>query len=132
MSSLPLTASAMKNLTGTLKLIMAGLLLAATAPAFANDDSEYTCEESANRVSSIIDDWYMFIRDVGAEAKNPSVVAMHADHEQGNLVEKFKRQCVDSWKAHEEIYSCFSGVRNEISAAMCMHPDTNKSDWSYQ
>ncbi len=122
----------MKILTGSLKPLIVCLLLISAGSAFANEDAEYTCEESAEKVSSIVDDWYMFVRDAGAEAKNPSVIAMHADHEKGVLVEKFKRQCIEGWTAHEEIYTCFSGVRSELGAAMCLHPDTNRNDWRYQ
>jgi hypothetical protein len=122
----------MRSLTSSLKPLMVGLLLVISGSAFANEDVEYTCGESAEKVRSIIDDWYLFVRDAGADAKNPSVIAMHADHEQGVLVEKFKRQCVESWTAQEEIYVCFSGIRSELGAAMCLHPDTNKNDWRYQ
>jgi len=122
----------MRILTSSLKSLMVGLLLVTSGSAFANEDAEYTCEESAEKVSSIIDDWFLFVRDAGAEAKNASVIAMHADHEKGVLVEKFQRQCVENWAEHEEIYACFSGVRSELGAAMCLHPDTNKNEWRYQ
>ena len=122
----------MKTVTGSLKFLMVGLFLVTSGSAFANEDAEYTCGESAERLGSVIDDWYSFVRDAGAEAKNPSVVAMHADHKQGVLVEKFNRQCVENWTVHEEIYACFSGIRSELGAAMCLHPDTNKNDWHYK
>jgi hypothetical protein len=122
----------MKNLIPRLTSLMAGLLLASFGSAFADEDAEYTCEESSENVSSIIDDWYLLVKDSGAEAKNASVIAMHADNEKGVLVEKLQRQCTDNWAAYEDVFTCFSGVRSEIGAAMCLHPDTNKSDWRYE
>ena len=118
--------------TGKLRLALIGWVLLSSPSSFANDDAEYTCEEAAGQVSSIIDDWYQLVRDAGAETKNPSVVAMHADEGAGVLVEKFKQRCVASWAAHEAIYACFSGVRSELGAAMCLHPDTNPNDWRYR
>ena len=122
----------MRIMTGSLKSLLVGALLISAGAALADEDAEYTCDEAAEKITSIIDDWHMFVRDAGAEAKNPSVIAMHADHEQGVLVDKFKQQCIANWTANEDIYLCFSGVRSEISAAMCLHPDTNKNDWQYQ
>lgn len=122
----------MKILAATLKRLVVGLLLVSFGSAFADDDVEYTCEESAENMSSIIDDWYLFVKEYGAEEKNPSVIAMQADHEKGLLVEKLKNQCVATRVEHEDIYTCFSGTRSEMGAAMCLHPDTNKNDWLYQ
>lgn len=122
----------MNTLKSNVAPLLIGLLLLSSGPALADENAEYTCDEAAEKVSSIIEDWYLFIRDAGAEAKNPSVLAMHADHEKGVLVEKFKRQCVESWAEHEDIYTCFAGTRTEIGAAMCKHPDTNKNGWRYQ
>lgn len=122
----------MRILTGSLKALIVALLLVFSASTFANEEVEYTCDEAAEKVSSIIEDWYMFIRDAGAEAKNPSVVAMHTDHEKGVLAEKFKSQCVENWAAHEAVYVCLSGTRSEIGAAMCVHSDTDKNGWRYQ
>jgi len=74
----------------------------------------------------------MFIRDAGAESKYLSVLAMHADHEKGVLVDKFNKQSLTVWSEHEDVYMCLSGTRSEIGAAMCMHQDTNTNDWQYR
>jgi hypothetical protein len=39
---------------------------------------------------------------------------------------------MDNWADHEDIYTCFSGIRSEMGAAMCLHPDTNSNDWQYE
>lgn len=97
-----------------------------------NASNEETCNEAASKINNIIEDWYSFVKEYGAEEKNPSVLAMYRDYKSGTLDAKFKNHCMDNWSKGGSVYECFSGVRSEIGAAMCMHPDTNKNDWTYQ
>ena len=125
-------AHTMNNLSTALKPLMLGLLLALPGSAIADEDVEYYCEDSAQNISSIIEDWYLFVKEYGAEEKNPSVLAMHADHEKGLLAKKIKNQCVGGWAKHEDLFTCFAGTRSEMGAASCMHPETDKNGWLYK
>lgn len=115
------------------KLIMSLLVMLALSPvsSFASDDARETCKEAANKVSDVIVDWYQMVKDFGAESKNDSVLRMYADHTSKRLKDNFVRKCLSTWSVHQDIYTCFAGVRSEIGAAMCKHPDTNTSNWSY-
>ena len=122
----------MRTKTVAINILALAFTIAPLGIATANEEAEYTCEEAADNLSSVIDDWHQFIREMGAEDKNASVLAMHADSEDGVLIDKFTRQCVEDWEEHQDIFTCFSGVRSEMGAAMCQHPDTNKNGWRYE
>lgn len=98
----------------------------------ANAAPADVCEKAAKKMEMVIDDWYSFVKSYKAEAKNPSVLAMHKDFKNGSLNGKFNKSCKENWASHSDVYTCFSGIASELSAAMCLHPDTNKKGWAYQ
>ncbi len=114
-----------------MKRMLFGLMLFGAAFS-VNAANEEVCDEAASKIHEIIDDWHSFVKEYRAEEKNPSVLAMYRDYKSGALKANFKKACKESWGQDSGLYECFSGVRSEIGAAMCMHPDTNKSDWTYQ
>lgn len=101
------------------------------APVLVSANPGEVCAEAADKIELVIDDWYSFVKEYNAESKNSSVLAMHKDVKAGVFREKFIKDCADRWGQHSEVYTCFSGVRSEIGAAMCKHPDTNKNNWEY-
>jgi hypothetical protein len=83
-------------------------------------------------MNNVIVDWHSFVKEYGAERKNPSVIAMYRDYKSGSMNTKLSNMCTKGWSEHKDIYTCLSGVRSGMSAAMCMHPDTNKNNWIYK
>ena len=114
-----------------MKKIVFIFLVLFPASALANANAESTCIAASEKIASIIEDWYRLVQDVGAGAKNASVIAMHSDYKNGEFLKKYKYHCIENWKVYEDTYICFSGIRSELGAAMCLHPDTNKNGWSY-
>jgi hypothetical protein len=100
-------------------------------PIFASANPDEVCAQAADKIEIVIDDWYAFVKEYNAESKNASVIAMHKDVKAGVFRDKFIKDCANGWSLHGEVYSCFSGVRTEIGAAMCTHPDVNKNNWKY-
>jgi hypothetical protein len=98
----------------------------------ANASNEEVCNEAASKINDVVEDWYSFVKEYGAEEKNPSVLAMHRDYKSGSLKTKFKEMCKEGWDKDSSLFECFSGVRSEMGAAMCMHPDSNKNNWVYK
>ena len=94
----------------------------------ANDE---TCTEAASKINSIIEDWNTSVIEYSTPDKNPSVIAMYNDYKAGNLEANFIKKCNAKWNIHQDIFECFSGIRSDIGAATCMHPDTNKNNWEY-
>ncbi|GAA6171855.1 hypothetical protein NBRC116592_15250 [Colwellia sp. KU-HH00111] len=97
--------------------------------AVAEEEKEYICGGASEKLASVIEDWYDFIQ--GAESKNASIINLYSDFKEGKLKPKVVRHCSENWSVFSDIYSCFSGIRSELGAAMCLHPDTNKNGWSY-
>jgi hypothetical protein len=111
--------------------VFAAALVLLLTPVFASANPDEVCAEAANRIEMVIDDWYAFVKEYNAERQNASVLAMHKDIKAGVFRDKFIKDCASGWDRHSEVYTCFSGMRSEISAAMCKHPDTNKNNWEY-
>ncbi len=96
-------------------------------PVSAND----VCYQAADKMNSVIEEWYELVESFGARDQNTSVISMYSDFKEGKLKDNFAEHCIENFVVHEEIFVCFSGTRTGIGAAMCKHPDTNKSGWSY-
>jgi hypothetical protein len=121
--------SYIKTLTAAASSSVALILFLVPIAASANPDE--VCGRAADKIELVIDDWYAMVKEYNAESKNASVLAMHKDIKAGVFRDKFIKDCVSGWDSHSEIYTCFSGTRSEIGAAMCKHPDTNKNNWQY-
>lgn len=104
-------------------------ILVLSSLAQASDES--TCKQASEKVNSVIEEWYFFVRDFNAESKNTAVLLMYSDFEKGELLNNFENHCIDNWGVHKDIFTCFSGIVSEIGAAMCFHPETNLNGWSY-
>ncbi|MFO6424705.1 hypothetical protein [Motilimonas sp. KMU-193] len=104
-----------------------GLLFSAASQASVDE----TCSEAAAKVNSVIESWHGIVVEYNAQDKNPSVLAMYEDFQAGKLEANFNTQCQQKWANNQDVFECFTGVRSEMGAAMCTHPDTNKNDWQY-
>jgi hypothetical protein len=98
----------------------------------AEEKKDRVCETSAQNIDGIISEWYSLVKEFSSESKNKSVILMHMVYGQKQLKEKFNIYCNENFEAYEDIYLCFSGIRSELGAAMCLHPDTNKNNWEYR
>ena len=112
------------------KIILSCILLSFSFSAYSS--SEETCNGVVTKMNNVIEEWHSFVKEYGAEKKNPSVIAMYQDYKSGSMNKNLSNICIKGWKKHHDLYTCLSGVRSGMSAAMCMHPDTNKNNWTYK
>lgn len=96
-----------------------------------NASPEETCPIAASKINSIIEDWNTFVIEYSTPEKNPSVISMYKEHEAGTLESNFTKKCTAKWEKNKDVFECFTGIRSEMGAAMCLHPDTNKNNWEY-
>lgn len=108
-------------------MLGAGLLFSAVSHATADE----TCAEAAVKINSVIESWHSLVLEYNAQKNNPSVLAMYKDFQAGTLEQKFTTQCQQKWADNQDVFECFSGVRTEMGAAICNHPDTNVNKWQY-
>ncbi len=106
-------------------------LLAWGAAAQTRGDQAFTCQRAANKIDSMVDDWHAMVLQYKAEAKNPSVPQMWAEHRKGRLKANFQKHCKRQWATHQDIFVCFSGSVSELGLALCHQADTNPNGWQY-
>lgn len=115
---------------------VAGLALSAAVHAgtttTTTGESAEVCKRAANKIDGIIVDWHGFVVEFKAEAKNPSVLKMFAEHKRGTLKANFRRHCMVKWAQHDDIFTCFAGTVTEMGAALCHQTDTNRNHWQYR
>lgn len=112
-----------------------GMLLVAAcvgAQAELGDTPTTVCTRAASKVDGLIVDWHAYVVQFDAQAKNPSVLAMHAEHKRGKLKANFRRHCLAHWARHGDIFTCFAGTTSELGAALCHQTDTNRNHWQYR
>lgn len=107
-------------------------LLAWSAVAQTRGDPSFTCQRAAAKADSLIEDWHALVLEFHAEAQNPSVLQMWAEHRKGRLKTNFQHHCKRQWGTHQAIFVCFSGSVSELGLALCRQTDTNPHDWQYQ
>nr|WP_315478915.1 hypothetical protein [uncultured Rhodoferax sp.] len=106
-------------------------LLAGGAAAQTRGDQAFTCQRAASKIDGLIDDWHAMVLEYKAEAKNPSVLQMWAEHRKGRLKANFQKHCNRQWETHQAIFVCFSGSVTELGLALCHQADTNPNGWQY-
>ena len=106
-------------------------LLAGGAAAQTRGDQAFTCQRAASKIDGLIDDWHAMVLEYKAEAKNPSVLQMWAEHRKGRLKANFQKHCNRQWASHQTIFVCFSGSVTELGLALCHQSDTNPNNWQY-
>lgn len=110
-----------------------GLAVACTAALAAPGDAPTAvCKRAADKVDALIVDWHGAVVEYKAEAQNPSVLKMLAEHKRGTLKANFRRHCLAKWAQHEDIFTCFAGTVSEMGAALCHQTDTNRHRWQYR
>ncbi|PQA77671.1 hypothetical protein [Rhodoferax sp. TS-BS-61-7] len=107
-------------------------LLAWGAAAQTRGDQAFTCQRAASKIDGLIEDWHAMVLEYQAEAKNPSVLQMWAEHRKGRLKTNFQKHCNRQWENHQAIFVCFSGSVTELGLALCRQVDTNPNDWQYK
>lgn len=107
-------------------------LWAGGAAAQTRGDQAFTCQRAASKVDAMIEDWHAMVVHYQAEAKNPSVLRMMAEHRKGRLQTNFAKHCNAQWATHQAIFTCFSGSVTELGLALCHQSDTNPHHWQYQ
>jgi hypothetical protein len=107
-------------------------LCAATYAADSDRDSAAVCKRAASKIDGFIVDWHAYVVEFKAEAKNPSVLKMAAEHKRGRLKANFRRHCMAKWAQHDDIFTCFAGTVTELGAALCHQTDTNRNHWQYR
>ncbi|MDZ7920436.1 hypothetical protein [Rhodoferax sp.] len=107
-------------------------LLAWSAVAQTRGDPSFTCQRAATKIDSLIEDWHAMVLEFHAEAQNPSVLQMWAEHRKGRLKTNFQKHCKRQWNTHQAIFTCFSGSVSEMGLALCRQADTNPNDWQYK
>ncbi len=115
--------------------VASGAALAACSAAYAAEgdrDRAAVCTRAASKVDALIVDWHAFLVEFKAEAKNPSVLKMAAEHKRGTLKANFRRHCMAHWAEHDDIFTCFGGTTSELGAALCHQTDTNRNHWQYR
>ena len=115
--------------------VVASVLLGLGASAQAGsvgDNSTTVCKRAAIKIDGLIVDWHAFVVEFKAEAKNPSVLKMAAEHKRGTLKANFRRHCMAHWAQHDDIFTCFAGTTSELGAALCHQTDTNRNHWQYR
>lgn len=114
-------------------VVLGALLVLCTAVQAGRDgDSAAVCKRAASKVDALIVDWHGFVVEFKAEAKNPSVLKMLAEHKRGTLKANFRRHCMANWTQHDDIFTCFAGTVTELGAALCHQTDTNRNHWQYR
>lgn len=103
-----------------------GIALAQAAP-----ESKAVCQRAAGKLDSMIVDWHAMVVQYHAEAKNPSVLKMLAEHRKGRLKPSFEKHCQREWPIHQAIFTCFAGSVTELGLALCHQSDTNPHHWQY-
>ena len=112
------------------KMLLSCILLSISLTAYSN--FEDTCNGVVTKMDDVIEEWYSFVKEYGAEKKNPSVISMYNDYKSSSMNTKLSKACINGWSKHSKLYKCLSGVRSGMSAAVCMHPDTNINRWVYE
>jgi hypothetical protein len=114
--------------------VVASVLLGPCTSAAAGTpgDSAAVCKRAATKLDGLIVDWHAYVVEFKAEARNPSVLKMLAEHKRGVLKANFRRHCMAQWAQHDDIFTCFAGTVTELGAALCHQTDTNRNHWQYR
>ena len=106
--------------------LWAGSALAQSAP-----EAKAVCQRAAGKLDGLIEDWHALVVEYHAEAKNPSVLKLMAEHRKGRLKPNFQKHCQREWPVHEAIFTCFAGSVTALGLALCHQSDTNPNHWQY-
>lgn len=87
------------------------------------------CADTATNIEKYLPAWDSFIKQFGG--KNPSVERMLADSSAGTFKKRFLTQCKRDFGTHKSVYECLYDTPGEVGAQMCIHPNENKSGWTY-
>ena len=106
-------------------------LLAWGVAAQTRGDQAFTCKRAADKIDSMVEEWRDYVVEYQAQAQNPEVLKMAAEHRKGVLKANFKKHCHAQWASHARIFVCFSGSVSPLGLALCRAPDDNPNHWTY-